>query len=98
MRARTTVLAMISLLAGSAATPASAQEEPPLEIEVEAGPVWQSYNDVEVPNDGTATRFSLYDLAGAGPWAGARLYVTWNINDRHGLRLLLAPFSLTEGS
>jgi hypothetical protein len=65
-------------------------------VEVEAGPAWQSYNDVEIPNDGSATRFSLYDLAGGGPWPAARLYVTWNIDDRHGLRLLLAPFSLTE--
>jgi hypothetical protein len=66
------------------------------ELELEAGPAWQSYNDVEIPNDGSATRFSLYDLAGSGPWPAGRLYVTWNINDRHGLRLLLAPLSLTE--
>jgi hypothetical protein len=24
-------------------------------LELEAGPAWQSYNDVEVPNDGSAT-------------------------------------------
>lgn len=65
-------------------------------VELEAGPAWQSYNDVEIPNDGSATRFSLYDLAGAGPWPAARLYVTWNLTDRHGVRLLAAPFSLTE--
>jgi hypothetical protein len=86
------------VLAGSvlAAGPAAAQEPPTVEIEVEAGPLWQSYNDVEIPNDGSATRFSLYDLAGAGPWPAGRLYVTWNVGERHGLRLLLAPFSLTE--
>jgi hypothetical protein len=27
-------------------------------VEVEGGPVWQSYNNVEIPNDGTATRFA----------------------------------------
>jgi hypothetical protein len=75
---------------------AAAAQAPRLIIELEAGPAWQSYNDVEIPNDGTATRFSLYDLAGAGPWPAGRLYVTWNITDRHGLRLLAAPFSLTE--
>jgi hypothetical protein len=96
MRAWIAGVATIALLAGLPAPPATAQEEPALEIELEAGPVWQSYNDVEIPNDGSATRFSLHDLAGAGPWAGGRLYVTWNISDRHGLRLLLAPFSLTE--
>jgi hypothetical protein len=63
-------------------------------LETEAGPAWQSYNNVEIPNDGSATRFSLSDLAGAGPWTAGRIYVTWQLNDRHGLRLLLAPFSL----
>ena len=65
-------------------------------VEVELGPAWQSYNDVEIPNDGSATRFSLNDLAGAGPWPAGRVYITWNIDDRHGVRLLAAPFSLTE--
>lgn len=65
-------------------------------IELEGGPVWQSYNDVEIPNDGTATRFSLSDLAGTGPWPGGRLYLTAPLGARHALRLLVAPFSLTE--
>ena len=84
------------LMSATAPTSGSAQETPPVVIEVEAGPAWQSYNDVEIPNDGTATRFSLEELAGSGPWPAARLYVTWNLSDRHGLRLLAAPFSLTE--
>ena len=65
-------------------------------IELEGGPAWQSYNDVEIPNDGSATRISLPDLTGHGPWPAGRLYLNWNVNDRHGVRLLLAPFSLTE--
>ena len=77
---------------------AGAAQVPTLIVELEGGPAWQSYNDVEIPNDGTATRFSLYDLAGSGPWPAGRLYVTWNPAQRHGLRLLLAPFSLTETS
>ncbi|NIP60608.1 MAG: hypothetical protein GWM92_05240 [Gemmatimonadetes bacterium] len=75
---------------------AAVAQEPTLVVELEGGPAWQSYNDVEIPNDGSATRFSLKDLAGAGPWAAGRLYVTWNAADRHGLRILAAPFSLTE--
>jgi hypothetical protein len=63
-------------------------------IELEGGPVWQSYNDVEIPNDGTATRFSLRDLAGAGPWAAGRLYVTWGLAERHALRALAAPLTV----
>jgi hypothetical protein len=75
-----------------------AQDRSPstLVIELEGAPTWQSYNDVEIPNDGSATRFSLYDLVGAGPWLAGRIYVTWNLTERHGLRLLAAPFSLTE--
>lgn len=73
-----------------------ASQVPTLAVELEGGPVWQSYNDVEVPNDGSATRFSLASLSGSGPWAAARLYVTWNVAERHGLRALVAPFSLTE--
>jgi hypothetical protein len=63
---------------------------------MEAGPVWQSRNDIEIPNDGTATRFSLADTAGNGPWPAGRLSFTWNIKGRHGLRLLAAPLGLTE--
>jgi hypothetical protein len=71
-------------------------QTPTIEIELEGGPAWQSYNDVEIPNDGSATRFSLDDLAGSGAWPAGRLYLSWNPSQRHGLRLLLAPFSLTE--
>ena len=77
--------------------PASALAQTPrLIVEFEGGPVWQSYNDVEVPNDGTATRFALDELGGTGPWPAGRLYLTWNLGERHGLRALVAPFSLTE--
>jgi hypothetical protein len=66
------------------------------EIEFEGGAAWQSRNDVEIPNDGTATRFSLKDLVGTGPLPAGRFYFTWNIKGRHGVRVLLAPLSYTE--
>jgi hypothetical protein len=71
-------------------------QTPRLVFELEGGAAWQSYNNVEIPNDGTATRFSLSDLTGSGPWPAARVYLTWNFAERHGLRALAAPFSLTE--
>lgn len=86
---------LIMVLAVLSAAPATAQDSP-LIIEVESGPAWQSYNDVEVPNDGTATRFSLRNLVGSGPWPAGRLYITWNPWERHGFRLMVAPFSLRE--
>jgi len=72
------------------------QSERKFELELEAGPVWQSRNDVQIPNDASGTRFSLVDLAGAGPQPAARAYLTWNISRRHGVRALLAPLSITE--
>lgn len=65
-------------------------------IELEAGPVWQSRNDAQVPNNENGTRFSLVDLIGYGPYPAARLYLTWNVNEIHGFRILLAPLSITD--
>lgn len=65
-------------------------------VELEGGAVWQSKNDVQIPNSEEGTRFSLLDIQSSGPWPAARIYLTWNINRRHGLRALLAPLSITE--
>jgi hypothetical protein len=87
---------MLALPAALAPTDALAQDEPRFVLELEAGPIWQSRNDVQIPNDADGTRFTLVDVAGNGPWAGARLYATWNIARRHSVRLLAAPLSYTE--
>ena len=63
-------------------------------IELEFGPVWFSKNDVRVPGD-TGTQFDMTDLTGSGPDLFARLGGYWNINDRHGLRLVLAPLEVS---
>jgi hypothetical protein len=65
-------------------------------VEVEVGPVWQSLNDVQIPNDANGTRFSLIDLLGNGPYPAGRINLSWNINERHRLRLLAAPLTITE--
>ena len=65
-------------------------------LEIEGGAVWQSSNEVQIPNDASGTRFSLADAIGKGPWPAFRLYATWNISSKHGLRVLLAPLSVTE--
>ena len=71
-------------------------QQPRFTVEVEAGPVWQSRNDAEIPNDGTATRFSIQELVGSGPWPAARVTVGWNPWEKHGFRLLLAPLTILE--
>lgn len=66
-----------------------------LELAVEGGPVWQTRNTVEIPNDGSASRFSLVDVIGRGPWFGGRLYLTWSVSERNDVRLLYAPLSIS---
>ena len=88
----------IVLLSVAMATAGSvvAGDQPAFILEVEAGQTWQSSNDVQVPNTSAGTRFSLRDLVGQGPWLTGRVYFTWNISQRNGVRLLLAPLSYTE--
>ncbi|MCB1046684.1 MAG: hypothetical protein KDC10_05730 [Calditrichaeota bacterium] len=92
MRPFWSLLLSLPLLARAAGT----DPVPRLQVELEGGTVWQGRNVVQIPNEASATRFSLNDVIGGGPWPVARLQTTWNINDRHGLRLLLAPLSVTE--
>jgi hypothetical protein len=86
----------ISVLMLIPVSAAAAQDTSTFVVELEAGPVWQSRNDVQIPNEASGTRYSLVDLVGTGPWPAGRLYLTWNINRRHGLRALLAPLSYGE--
>jgi len=92
-RLTATLLVFASL---AIALPSAAAETPRFSLELEAGATWQSSNDVQIPNSELGTRFSLKDLVGVGPWPAGRVYFTWNINQRHGLRVLLAPLSYTE--
>ena len=63
-------------------------------VEVEAGPAWQTSNTVEIPNDGTASRFSLSELIGGDAVPAGRVYLTWRMTERDDLRLLVAPLSI----
>lgn len=88
-----TALGAVPTLTGTAAA-----APPPrrLGLELEAGPAWQGYNDVQIPNDDTATRFSLTDAVGKGPWPAARVYLTWRLSDASDLRALYAPLTIDE--
>ncbi|HPF36063.1 MAG TPA: hypothetical protein PLH84_11625 [Candidatus Krumholzibacteria bacterium] len=81
------VLLIIAALAAPAAAGVS--------LEFEAGSLWQTVNDVQVPNDASSTRFSLVDAIGKGPWAAPRVYLTVDLSERGSLRALAAPFSVT---
>jgi len=93
-----------SLVAASAALalaqPAAGQapgSESRVIVELEGGPVWQTKNDIQVPNDDTGTRIALDELTGSGPFPALRLYAEVRLGRRHGLRLLAAPLSV-EGT
>jgi hypothetical protein len=75
-------------------SPAAAQEPPRIVIDLEGGAVWQSRNDVRIPNEG-GTRFSIADLIGARPSAAGRVQVTWRIAGRHSVRGVWAPLDVT---
>ena len=83
---RLTIVILMMALAGSA----TAQS-----VEVEAGAIWQTRNDVRIPNVG-GTRFAIDELGDGGPYPAGRLYVTWPIGKRQALRLLVAPLTIEE--
>lgn len=84
------------LLAIACLVPVAAAETPAFELEVEGGAVWQNKNDQQIPNSAEGTRFSLVDLIGEGPQAAYRVYLTWNLNEKHSLRGLFAPLEFVE--
>jgi hypothetical protein len=74
---------------------AVSQPDKRLSVSVEGGLTWQSRNDVRVPNE-TGTQFSLPDVIGKGPYGVFRAEVTFDINERHGLRFVFAPLEITD--
>lgn len=93
---RVAAVAMAALVIARAAHGQEPRPAARLELELEAGPVWQSRNTAQIPNDDSGTRFSLVSVVGNGPWPAARGYATWNVNERHALRVLVAPLSIRE--
>jgi hypothetical protein len=78
-------------------TAAWAQNEPDSQrfgINLEAGAVWFSRNDIRIPGD-TGTEFDMTRLTGKGPEAFFRLGGHWDINEKHGLVAVLAPLEVT---
>lgn len=63
------------------------------QLELETGPVWNSYNQIAIPGD-TGSRFSLPDSLDIKPRLAYRLRLGYQISRRHGLSLLYAPLSL----
>jgi len=64
-------------------------------LEIEAGAAWQTRNDIQIPSD-TGTPFALDEIVGSGPYAAPRFEATWRFAERHGLRLVVAPFEVDD--
>lgn len=62
-------------------------------VALEAGPIWQTRNDVRVP-PASGTAFSISDAA-SGPFLRGRVYVGYEFAERHEFRLLFAPLTIT---
>lgn len=89
-------IAITLLILLTATATARADDGPRFGLELEVGSTWQEKNDVQIPNDQFGDRFSLQNVAGAGPVASARVNFTWNISGPHDMRVVLAPFSYNE--
>lgn len=63
-------------------------------IDIEAGAAFPGYNDVQVPNDSTGTRFSLTDALDVPAVATWRLRIGLTAG-KHDFSILAAPLSLT---
>lgn len=74
---------------------ASFAEDSRWQFSLEGGAAFQTVNDVEIP-PGTGTRFSLVDAIGKGPLPYVRFESKYTINDKHRLRLLIAPLSIEK--
>ena len=67
--------------------------ESPWQFSLEGGALYQTISDVEIP-PGTGTRFSLVDAVGPGPLPFVRFEAKYAINNKHRMRLLLAPLEI----
>jgi hypothetical protein len=63
-------------------------------IALEFGAVGFSRNDVRVPGT-SGTEFDMTDLTGSAPDFFARVNGHWDINEKHGVRLVLAPLEVS---
>ncbi len=74
---------------------AVAQDRERFAVEFEGGPLWQTRNDIRIPN-ATGTKFSLVDAVGKGPYGAFRIEAAFDLNERHGFRAIVAPLEIED--
>lgn len=92
--ARIAVMAIVALPMFAFAEE-TAHPEHRFSLEFETGAVWQSRNQIQIPDSSAGTRFGLTDIQGNGPDAQRRVELTWHMNHRHSLRFVYAPLGFS---
>ena len=75
----------------------SAQEMERFAVEFEGKLFAQTRNDVRIPNE-TGTEFSLVDNFGKGPYGAFRVEAAFDLNEKHGFRIVVAPLEIESTS
>lgn len=90
--------AAIACLVGSAVPCAAADPETGarrFQIEFETGAIWQSRNEIHIPDSAAGTRFSLADIQDGTPVVQRRVEATWHPGHRHALRFVYQPLGFS---
>lgn len=85
-------LSLLSFCLGSAHATAPQER---LQLDLEWGVAWQERNDVQSPTGASGTRFALDGLTGRGPFSAPRMELSWRLNPRDDLRLVVAPLRVS---
>ena len=85
---------MVLALPAPAQVQASGSDSSGWTAELETGGLWFSRNRARIPSD-TGSTVDLRDLTGSGGDPYVRLYVGYDFNERHSVRLNLAPVRKT---
>ncbi len=89
-------IVLLLLLSGYyVASPILAQDVERFALEFEGGALWQTRNDVRIPND-TGTEFSFVDEIGKGPNGVFRVEAAFDLNEKHGFRIVFAPLEIKD--
>lgn len=64
-------------------------------IEFETGAIWQSRNEIQIPDTIAGTRFSLADIQDSPPIVQRRVEATWHPAHRHALRFVYQPLGFS---
>lgn len=91
------LMCAVVFMAVSAVSPVAGASLPDhrFSLEFETGAVWQSRNQIQIPDSNAGTRFALTDIQENGPEAHLRVELTWNMAHRHSVRFVYAPLAFS---